>query len=146
VVTRELKLFEIAFCNPNDMNLKHSLPNPEQIAAWLQAHPLSPIQVDCAVTVMLKILDGKCKMRPTEKLVMALLYDQINSKPGQLLSEELRELIATSRERSDDEALKMQIYEQRLLAETAISRPVMKQFKAFIRQQGLLDDAKLDDD
>jgi hypothetical protein len=40
----------------------------------------------------------------------------------------------------------MQHYEQRLLAETAISRPVMKQFKAFIREQGLLDDAKLNDE
>ncbi len=128
------------------MNPNPPLPNPEQIAAWLEIHPLSPIQVDCAVTVMLKILDGKCKMRPAEKLVMALLYDQVSTKPGQLLNDELRALIAAARERSDDEDLKMLVYEQRLLAETAISRPVMKQFKAFIREQGLLDDAKIDDE
>jgi hypothetical protein len=40
----------------------------------------------------------------------------------------------------------MQIYEKRLLAETVISRPVMKQFKAFIREQGLLDHAEENDD
>ena len=42
----------------------------EQIVAWLENHPLSPTQIDCAVAVMLKILDGKCKMRPAEKVVM----------------------------------------------------------------------------
>jgi len=39
----------------------------------------------------------------------------------------------------------MLVYEKRLLAETAISRPVMKQFKAFIRETGLLEDTKADD-
>lgn len=34
----------------------------------------------------------------------------------------------------------MLIYEKRLLAETTISRPVMKQFKVFIREHGLLND------
>lgn len=113
----------------------------EHISAWLDAHPLSPIQVDCAVTVMLKILDGKCKMPTTEKVTMTQLYQQIKTKPGQLLSNELHALIADAIVRSDDEAVKMLIYEQRLLAETTISRPVMKQFKAFIREQGLLADA-----
>jgi hypothetical protein len=40
----------------------------------------------------------------------------------------------------------MLVYEKRLLAETAISRPVMKQFKAFIRETGLLEDTKADDE
>ena len=118
----------------------------EQIAAWLDTHPLSPTQIDCTVTVMLKILDGKCKMRPAEKVVITLLYDQIKTKPGQLLTDELHSLIATARDRSEDDALKMLLYEKRLLAETAISRPVMKQFKAFIREMGLLEDTKADDE
>ncbi|MGR8934951.1 MAG: hypothetical protein ACU837_11275 [Gammaproteobacteria bacterium] len=118
----------------------------EYITVWVENHPLSPLQVDCAVAVMLKILDGKCKMRPDEKLVMTLLYDQIKDQSGQLLSGELHPLIAAARKRSDDEALKMQVYEQRLLAETAISRPVMKQFKAFIREQGLFEDTETKDD
>ena len=118
----------------------------EQIAAWLETHPLSPTQIDCAVAVMLKILDGKCKMQPAEKVVMTLLYDQIKTKPGQLLTDELHSLIAAARNRSEDDALKMLVYEKRLLAETAISRPVMKQFKAFIRETGLLEDTKADDE
>ena len=86
------------------------------------------------------------QMRPTEKVVMTLLYDQIKTKPGQLLTEELHSLIAVTRNRSEDDALTMLVYEKRLLAETAISRPVMKQFKAFIRETGLLEDTKADDE
>jgi hypothetical protein len=39
--------------------------------------------------------------------------------------------------KSPSDALRAAIYEQRVLAETAISRPVMQQFKAEIRAQGL---------
>jgi len=77
---------------------------------------------------------------------MTLLYDQIKTKPGQLLTGELHSLIAAARNRNKDDALKMLVYEKRLLAETAISRPVMKQFKAFIRETGLLEDTKADDE
>jgi hypothetical protein len=110
----------------------------EQVGLWLARHPLTPIHIDCAVTVMLKILDGKCKMRAEEKVVMALLYDQIKHQDSQLLDAELHSLIAAARENPDQEELKTLIYEKRLLAETAISRPVMKGFKALIREQGLL--------
>ncbi|MFD2406831.1 hypothetical protein ACFSVK_15660 [Azorhizophilus paspali] len=56
--------------------------NAEHVARWAEAHPLSPIHVDCATAVMLKILDGKCKMKPTEKLVMALLYERVKHLPA----------------------------------------------------------------
>lgn len=111
---------------------------PEHVAAWAATHALSPIQIDCAVTVMLKILDGKCKMPAQEKVVMELLYDRIKHLPGQLLDRSLHALIAAARNADDAEALKNLIYEKRLLAETAISRPVMKGFKAMIRAEGLL--------
>jgi len=120
--------------------------NQEQIVAWLDTHTLTPIQVDCVVTVMLKILDGKCKMRSAEKVVIVLLYDLIKTNPGSVLSKDLHPLIATARYRNDDQDLKMLVYEKRLLAETTISRPVMKQFKAFIRAEGLLDDAEGNDE
>jgi len=112
---------------------------PEQVRQWVTSHPLSPIHVDCAVTVMLKIIDGKCKMRPTEKVVMALLYDCVKHLPGQILEADLHPLIATARANDNDEALENLIYEKRLMAETAISRPVMKGFKAMIREHGLLE-------
>jgi len=115
--------------------------NQEQVCNWIQSHPLSPIHVDCATAVMLKILDGKCKMREGEKIIMTLLYDTVKAQRGQVLEPALHDLIDKARDNTNDE-LKNFIYEKRLLAETVISRPVMKAFKAMIRQQGLLGDAK----
>ena len=108
----------------------------DYVKYWVQTHPLSPIHVDCAPTVMLKILDGKCKMNTEEKVVMELLYEQVKHYPTHLLSDDIHKLIADSRDHLDD-ATRMIIYEYRLLVETMLSRPVMKSFKAMIREQGL---------
>lgn len=107
-----------------------------QVAGWVLAHPLSPSDVDCATTVMLKILDGKCKMRSVDKIVMEMLYDAVRDRPGQRFGDDFHALIAEAR-RESSEALKNFIYEKRVLAETALSRPVMKAFKAMLRQEGL---------
>jgi len=106
------------------------------VSDWVQAHALSPSDVDCATTVMLKILDGKCKMGAVDKLVMEQLYDAVKDRPGQRFGDEFHTLIASARQEAG-EVLKNFIYEKRVLAETMISRPVMKDFKAMIRQEGL---------
>jgi hypothetical protein len=106
------------------------------VARWAAAHPLTPAHVDCATAVMLKILDGKCKMDAAEKVLMAQLYDALQGQEGLLLGAAEHVLIAQARGR-EDAGLRELIYEQRLLAETMISRPVMKGFKALIRAQGL---------
>lgn len=111
----------------------------EHVSLWVKTHPLNPIHVDCAITVMLKILDGKCKMNAEEKTVMALLYEQVKHEPNQLLGADIHALIADSRHSLNEEN-KMVIYEQRLLAETMISRPIMKGFKTLIREQGLFEE------
>ncbi len=67
---------------------------------------------------------------------MALIYEQVKHCPSELLGADIHALIANSQNHLDD-ASKMIIYEKRLLAETMISRPVMKGFKAMIREQGL---------
>ena len=107
-----------------------------QVASWVQAHPLSPSDVDCATTVMLKILDGKCKMGRVDKVVMEALYDALKDRPGLRFGDAFHALIAEAR-RESSEALKNFIYEKRVLAETELSRPVMKAFKAMIREEGL---------
>ncbi len=106
------------------------------VPAWVAAHALTPGDVDCATTVMLKILDGKCKMDESEKLIMAALYDALQGRPGQRFGDAEHALIATAR-RGADESLRNLIYERRVLAETTLSRPVMKAFKAMIRAEGL---------
>ena len=107
-----------------------------QVAGWVQAHPLSPSDIDCATTVMLKILDGKCKMGSVDKIVMAALYDAVKDRPGERFGDEFHALIAEAR-RESSESLKNFIYEKRVLVETALSRPVMKAFRVMIRQEGL---------
>jgi hypothetical protein len=108
------------------------------VADWLAGRRLSAPEVDCANAVMLKILDGKCKMPADEKRVMRELYRQLERRCGRLLGPSVHELVEAAGERPD-EAMRSRIYEQRVLAETAIARPVMKAFKAMIRSTGLLD-------
>ena len=110
----------------------------QHVSRWVSNHELSTTHIDCITAVMLKILDGKCKMAEQEKDVMALLYDEVRVRRGNQLGQELHCLIAVARDNLD-EAMRNHIYEKRVLAESIISRPVMKDFKAMIRREGLLD-------
>lgn len=109
---------------------------PAEVAAWLAITPLSASDVDCATTVMLKILDGKCRMAEPEKQVMTWLYDALCDRAGERFGQAEHTLISEARV-SADEALRQTVYERRVLAETTLSRPVMKAFKAMIRARGL---------
>ncbi len=104
---------------------------------WLQSHQLSAQEVDCVIALMLKIIDGKCKMNELDKQLTRELYGHCRQQPTARLEPQLHQLIAAALE-SPDEALLALVYEQRVLAETMISRPVMKGFKARLRQEGLL--------
>ena len=129
------------------------------IDTWAASRLWQAIDIDCTTAVMLKILDGKCKMGREEKMVMTLLYDCVKDRGGQLLGDEAHRLISRARERlageeegakesgageADSEAaegMRMQVYEMRMLAETMISRPVMKAFKAMLRDEGVIGSA-----
>ncbi len=116
--------------------------SPEQ---WLSTRKLGPIEIDCVTTVMLKILDGKCKMSAQGKVVMTALYDLLKDEAGFYLDGQTHQLIHRFRSLQagsgqPGEALRMQVYETRLLAETRISRPVMKAFKARLRRAGVIGD------
>lgn len=109
---------------------------PEVVRHWVAENSLTESDIDCATAVMLKILDGKCKMSSVDKVVMTWLYDAVCDRQGMRFGPDYHALIAEAR-MTPDEAMKMRLYEWRVLAETAISRPVMKAFKAMIREQGL---------
>jgi hypothetical protein len=113
------------------MNLQHPA------ARWAEQHLADPVHIDCTTTVMLKILDGKCKMNTPDKDVITILYDAVKDRPGRLFGEEYHTLISQARQ-AMDEAMVMFIYEKRLLAETMLSRPVMKAYKAWLRGAGIL--------
>lgn len=107
-------------------------------ARWAAVRELAPLEVDCVTTLMLKIIDGKCKMSSDEKQIIVIIYDTIKTRPGECLDADTHGLINKARAVADDSTLIAAVYEQRLLAETMITRPVMKAFKAMLREQGIL--------
>ncbi|MEW5789179.1 MAG: hypothetical protein AB1899_15135 [Pseudomonadota bacterium] len=106
-------------------------------AAWADGAELAPHEIDCAIALMLKIIDGKCRMDDADKAMMAVLYDRVKSRPSRLLGDAEHQLIAATRSGAD-EAQRLAVYERRVLAETMISRPVMKAWKARLREAGVL--------
>ena len=106
------------------------------VRAWAERTAFAPLQIDCITAIMLKIIDGKCKMAD-EKRVMAEIYDIVRGQEGRLLGPEVHALIASARSEPDDSRL-AQVYEQRLFAESMITRPVMKAFKALLRSEGII--------
>ena len=115
----------------------NNLVSPSQ---WISDAELTTAEIDCVTAVMLKILDGKCKMSSFESKVMASLYDQTKHLKGQHLNGEFHAMISSARiDHPNLSDLQIElIYEQRVLAETQISRPVMKAFKARLRQENVL--------
>lgn len=114
-----------------------------RVEDWLAMNPLSASDIDCITAIQLKILDGKCKMPEIETTLMAELYEQVKHRPGQSLDGALRDLIAKAKEQlihlpELSEGMRLGIYELRLLAESTISRPVMKAFKSRLRETRLL--------
>lgn len=112
-----------------------------RIKTWLATATLTPPECDCITAVMLKILDGKCKMPAHEKIIMEALYRETRQLPGHHLQASYHRFIAPFLNviRTDIEEEKiLAIYEQRVLAETKISRPVMKKFKGRLRAEGVL--------
>lgn len=109
----------------------------QAVAAWAKDRTFEPVHIDCATSLMLKILDGKCKMNEDEKNVMAVIYDVVKNEPGKLIDSRVHQLIELARAELNEQLVE-QVYEQRLYAEQMISRPVMKAYKAMLRQEGIL--------
>lgn len=113
----------------------------ERITQWTNNNILTPAEIDCATAVMLKILDGKCKMPSNEKIIMQSLYIAVKNQEGLYLDHSYHEFIEPFLELRKEEISEeqiLEIYEKRVLAETQISRPVMKKFKSRLRQEGIL--------
>lgn len=109
----------------------------ERLRTWAANTALEPVHLDCVTAIMLKILDGKCKMGQREKDAIVEVYNVVKTRPGKLLGQPIHALIAAALQ-DMDEAMVERVYEQRLYAETMISRPVMKGFKAGLRAEGIL--------
>lgn len=101
-------------------------------AQWAHRASFEPAHLDCVAAIMLKILDGKCKMGETEKTALAAVYDTVKTRPGLHLADDVHALIAQARHGSDP-ALAEPIHAWRVRAESLIPKPVMKGFKQTLR-------------
>jgi hypothetical protein len=100
-------------------------------AQWALNTSLEPAHLDCVTAIMLKILDGKCRMGETEKTSLTAVYDVVMDRPGQGLGVEVHALIAQARQ--GKEGVAASVHAWRVRAETHIPKPVMKAFKQLLR-------------
>lgn len=116
-------------------------------AQWAIEAGFNPEQVDCTTTVVLKILDGKCKMLPGEMAAIMAIYDVvigdavidavigdavIGDASTRQFGKEVHDAIYAMRFHPDSDA-QDRIHRLRVLAEATIPKPVMKHYKAFLR-------------
>jgi len=101
-------------------------------AEWALLAEFDPLQVDCTTTVVLKILDNKCKMLPGEKAAVMAIYDAVKERPATLFGSEVHDSILAAR-LHPAETIMQTIHRQRVEAEAAIPKPLMKTYKAFLR-------------
>jgi hypothetical protein len=101
-------------------------------AEWALETTFTTSHVDCTTAVVLKILDNKCKMLPGEKAAIMEIYDVVRQLPGEIFSAETHQEIDRARS-APDSAVALVIHELRVYAEANIPKPVMKAYKAMLR-------------
>lgn len=101
-------------------------------AEWAEQSEFDPVQVDCTTAVVLKILDNKCKMLPGEKAAVLAIYDVVRQRPARLFGAGVHQTIDAAR-LNPGATLRQVIHELRVHAESSIPKPVMKHFKAVLR-------------
>jgi hypothetical protein len=113
-------------------NLQVECEKLHPAAEWAIGQYFDATAIDCTTAVVLKILDGKCKMLPGEKAAILEIYDVVRTNSGVLFDEPVHQLIERARKQSEDVVLEC-IHELRQYAEMKIPRPVMKKYKAMLR-------------
>lgn len=100
-------------------------------AEWAAQTEFTTTDVDCTITVVLKILDGKCKMLPGEKAAIFEIYDVVRGDESFIFDYDVRRVIDQARQQ--DATVMDRIHELRVFAEASIPKPVMKKYKAMLR-------------
>jgi hypothetical protein len=101
-------------------------------ATWARQQRFTPQQLDCTTAVVLKILDGKCKMLPGEKVAVIAIYQVVRQQGGELFDSEVHRLIDLALQQEKPK-LAEPIHQLRLTAESLIPKPVMKRYKSMLR-------------
>ena len=110
------------------LNLETQLPDPDVVAIWASKIRFNSRQLDCLTTLMLKILDGKCKMEQSVQDLVVVIYQSTVKEHVELFDPAVHEFIWEVRKQRNP-VTSRQLHELRLYAEQAIPQLVMKQFK-----------------
>lgn len=102
-------------------------------AQWAAEQPFTPEQVDCTTSVVLKILDGKCKMTHDAQQSVMAIYDVVKGQVGEKFGDSVHQAIADVMSRPSQE-LSEKIHNLRLHAEATIPKPIMKRYKAMLAE------------
>lgn len=89
--------------------------------------------IDCAITIALKIIDKKCQMDTESQALFMLLYDAVSQRENKIFDKEIYLLIDISRQKPCLETLDL-IHQKRVYAMRMIPKPIMKAFKQKIRE------------
>ena len=116
----------------NSQNLDSRTIRVHPAAEWAAEQTFDTSAVDCTTTVVLKILDGKCKMLPGEKAAIMEIYDVVRENPGVIFDATTHHIIATARNENTGDMAE-RIHMLRVYAEDKIPKPVMKKYKAMLR-------------
>jgi hypothetical protein len=95
---------------------------------------LDMFEIDCAITVALKITDDSCKMDEQQRALFMALYDHLPEPKTELFDETVFHLIEIGR-KNPSSFIFSEIRELREMAMEEITRPKMKAFKASIRKK-----------
>ncbi|MDD2894203.1 MAG: hypothetical protein PHF20_09785 [Halothiobacillaceae bacterium] len=133
-VDSELSWMDSLFKNVLNNAKPAAAPSEHPAAAWARDTVFDAAQLDCIIAIMLKILDGKCKMEDADKSALSAVYDALRASLrhefGQGFGEATHALIEAARQsRSESTAWAQPICEARMQAEAYIPKPVMKAFK-----------------
>ena len=102
-------------------------------AIWAAAQEFSPEHVDCTTAVMLKILDGKCKMLPAAQNALMAMYSEICDRRGEHFGANVHRIIAMAQSSSTSQLSEL-VHVLRVRAETLIPKPRMKLYKAMLSE------------
>ena len=109
----------------------HPVPDYQVIAEWAAQTEFNLQQVHCLIAIMLKILDGKCRMDAETQYCVQIIYRNAHRGRSHLFSTDIHRFIEQTLQQADSLSLGF-VRELRLYAESAIAKTRMKRFKQYL--------------
>ena len=125
-VDSELSWMDSLFKNVLNNAQPATVPSEHPAAAWARDTVFDAAQLDCIIAIMLKILDGKCKMEEADKSALTAVYDALRVQLrhefgqgfGQSFGDATHDLIENARQnRGENRTLVHEISAARVHAE-----------------------------